>query len=133
MVVEQTVHFHRILSLHCVWCSAGVETQPPSAVRIPALDLGVSGSYAPDAPVCPPVHTVCYRSPVLANGPKQIRTRLILGAIILATLPCYCLGGIILGLKPGEPTPTATPTILLPVVMLLAGKTAHFVRFVSQI
>ena len=38
------------------------------------------------------------------------RRRLILVAIVLATIPCYCLGGIALIFAPGPATATPTPT-----------------------
>src|SRR5512146_1833625 len=50
--------------------------------------------------------------PMLEPENPLARRRLILIAIVLATIPCYCLGGIALMLapQPGSVTPTATPT-----------------------
>ena len=42
---------------------------------------------------------------------RRARTRTILVFIILATLPCYCLGLVILQIGRADQQPTATPTL----------------------
>ena len=43
------------------------------------------------------------------------RNRILLMGIILATLPFYCVGGILLLLAPNDPQPTAPPAVLVTV------------------
>ena len=47
---------------------------------------------------------------MFTNASRRNRTRLILAVVILVTIPCYCLGVIVMQLAPVHNAPTETPT-----------------------
>ena len=47
---------------------------------------------------------------MFTNASRRNRTRLTLAVVILATIPCYCLGLIVTQLAPIHNAPTQTPT-----------------------
>jgi len=58
--------------------------------------------------VAPSVACLALMKPIPTRVHRQRRLYALLGGVILATLPCYCLGAILLTLKSG-PSSTATP------------------------
>lgn len=98
---------------HSSWRAPGPASELEEASlglhrRACAGQVPLLSSRDPDALRAPPVARLARMKPISERLQRQHRLYALLGGVILATLPCYCLGVILLELRLG-PSATATP------------------------